>query len=111
MLCFEYAAHWRKILTAGEIWVYNLVDTAGEVLPYHCKDGGLTLCSLSTQWRGMGQECSGGALQRPPPLAPPLVSLWVIRGEAICRVQERETALLADAIMDFDKIIGQPAGR
>jgi hypothetical protein len=32
--------------------------------------------------------------------------LVVIRGEAIRRVQERETALLTDAIMDFDKIIG-----
>ncbi len=38
-------------------------------------------------------------------------TLWVMRGEAIRRVQERETALLADAIMDFDKIIGQLAGR
>ena len=27
----------------------------------------LSVCSLSTQWRGLGQESSGGALQRPPP--------------------------------------------
>jgi hypothetical protein len=84
MLCFEYAAHWRKILTAGEIWVYNLVDTTGEVLPYHCK--AVALSSTTS-------------------------ILVVIRGEAIRRVQERETALLADAIMEFDNIIGQPAGR
>src|SRR5713226_9644878 len=27
----------------------------------------LSVCSLSTAWRGLGQESSGGALQRPPP--------------------------------------------
>src|SRR5260370_11126680 len=35
------------------------------VLPLVLPDGRLTLCSLSMQWRGLGQEPSGGWLQRP----------------------------------------------
>ncbi|SRR5229473_557196 len=55
--------------------------------------------------RGEGAEGEAVALSSTTSI------LVVIRGEAIRRVQERETALLADAIMEFDNIIGQPAGR
>src|SRR5216683_4635538 len=50
------------------------------LLPLHCVERAgvrpppigycwrtLSVCSLSTAWRGLGQESSGGALQRPPP--------------------------------------------
>src|SRR5713226_1215536 len=57
-----------------------LLANSLRLLPLHCVERAgvrpppfgycwrtLSVCSLSTQWRGLGQESSGGALQRPPP--------------------------------------------
>src|SRR5216684_1248060 len=63
---------------AAALWI--LLANSLRLLPLHCVERAgvrpppfgycwrtLSVCSLSTQWRGLGQESSGGALQRPPP--------------------------------------------
>src|SRR5712692_7103972 len=64
----EAAALWILLANSLRLLPLHAVERAGvRPPPFGYCWRTLSVCSLSTQWRGLGQESSGGALQRPPP--------------------------------------------